>query len=231
MNRFDYVKVLLYAYPKLGELAEAVGSGAEVKACLSFRSKMDAAALIETIAEEIVTSKKLYLLKRDLDKIVASCGMRQRYLLEYKYFRRKRVLKEQFGGFTLSVCERSYFRMQAALLSEMLEKFEAAGWTRARFFGEFSSFQPFMRILGALYEGKERAIVFKRRKKELALCQNSGNSCGAGEERLPRKTNRAITIRAAAATQMMTICVPESPSFGSSISPPPAPSSTSPDDA
>lgn len=231
MNKFDHVKVLLYAYPKIEALAEAVGEGARIKAFLSFRSVQTADALAEKIAEEIVISKKLYLLKGEMDQILSSCSVKTRYLLEYKYFRRKRVLRDEFRGFSLPVSEREYFRMQTALLLKMSAKFNAAGWTRERFLREFSSFGPFMRVFRALGAGRERAVVYKRRKKQLALCQNSGNSCGAETARLPRRTNRAITIKAAAETQMMTICVPESPSFTVSSSPPPAPSSAPPEEA
>ncbi len=232
MNRFDYVKVLLYAYPKLDALAEAAGCGAEVKAFLSFRSEEDALVLAERIAEEIIMSKKLSLWKEELDLIFSQCSERELYLLEYKYFRRKEFLKGRFAEFSLEMSERSYFRMQNALLSSLAARFAAAGLTRGRFFREFSTYRPFMRVLAALSGGRERAVVFKRRKKQLALYQNSGNSCGAGGDFLPRRTNKAITINAAAATQMMTICVPESPSPGSSTAaPPPSPSPISPEDA
>ena len=54
MTKYDYVKVLLYAYPKLDALAEAEECGAENRALLSFREKRDALFLAERIAENIV---------------------------------------------------------------------------------------------------------------------------------------------------------------------------------
>lgn len=232
MNRFDYVKVLLYAYPKLDALAEAAGGGAQVKAYLSFRSPRDALGLSERIAEEIVMSKKLFLLREELDKVISTCSERELYLLEYKYFRRREVLRGKFSRFSLDVSERTYFRMQNALLSSVFARLTAAGLTRERFLRDFSSYRPFMRVLAAVCGGKERAIVFKRRKKLLALCQNSGNSCGAAGERLPRKTKNAITINAAAAAQITAICVPESPCCGSGVVSPPSPAPlSSPEEA
>ena len=60
---YEYIKVLLYAYPKLKELAEAIAAGAEIKALLSFRSAADTQKLAETIAEEIARSEQLLELK------------------------------------------------------------------------------------------------------------------------------------------------------------------------
>lgn len=231
MDRFDYVKVLLYAYPQLKELADAASSGAEVKAYLSFRCERDALSLAEEIAGDIVLSKKLSFLKKKLDWVVGGCTRRERYLLEYKYFRRKRILRGEFADFSLGLCERSYFRLQCDLLHDIRQRFLKAGLTRERFLRDFSSFKPFMRVLRAVSGGRERTVVYKRRNKQLALFQNSENSCGAGGDFLPRSTNSAITISAAAATQMMTICVPDSPSLSAAGAPPPSPLSISPEEA
>lgn len=211
MNQVDYAKVLLYAYPKLDMLREAVESGARIKALLSFRSRGGALAVTERIVCEIVTAKKLALLKGELDEVLSVCSERELFLLEYKYFRRKELLRGKFSGFRLECSERSYFRMQNALLSKLATRLVAVGWTEKRFFAEFGDFKPFMRVFRAIREGRERAVVFKRRKRQLMLRQNSGNSCGDGADFLPRKTITAIAATATAATQTIAICTPESP--------------------
>ena len=49
-----YVKVLLYAFPKMKELASAISAGAEVKATLSFRALGDTFAVAESVANEVL---------------------------------------------------------------------------------------------------------------------------------------------------------------------------------
>lgn len=211
MNKHDYVKVLLYAYPKLDALREAVECGVEVKAVLSFRARQNATELFERVAEEIVIAKKLSLLKRKLDEVFSRCSERDLFLLEYKYFRRKDVLREKYAGYEPNCSERNYFRLQNALLTKVAALLLAAGVTEKRFFREFRHYAPFMRVFRAIREGRERAVVFKRRDREIAFRQKSSGSGGAF---LPRRTNIAMTASAAAATQMMAICPPESPAAG-----------------
>ena len=50
---FEYAKAVLYAYPHLAALAEAVGQSAENQAMLSFRSMESTLALAEKIAAEV----------------------------------------------------------------------------------------------------------------------------------------------------------------------------------
>lgn len=217
MDNLVYVKVLLYSYPKLDALSDAVGCGAENKALLSFRGRGDALSIAEKIAEEIVISKKLSLLKGELDRAISNLSDLELFLLEYKYFRRKEYLKGKFADFVLDCSERSYFRMQNTLLAKISSKLKVLGYTRERFFSEFGEFAPFMRVYRAVAEGRERVIVFKRRKRSLPL-QNSGSSCGAGVGFFPRSTKTAIAASATVATQMIKICIPENPSEGTSVS-------------
>ncbi len=176
MERYTYVKVLLYAYPKLDALAEAVAGGAEVKALLSFRMPADACRLAEKIAEEVVSAKRLSCLKSELEELWEGFSEEELFLLEYKYFRRKGELSGRFAGRTLPFSERSYFRMQNALLQKVAARLIARGWTERRFFAEFGGFAPFVRVYRALKEGRERAVVFKRRRRELVFGQNSETS-------------------------------------------------------
>lgn len=232
MNKFDYVKVLLYAYPKLDALADAIESGTEVKALLSFRGRGDAIGIAEKIAEEIVTAKKLSLLKRELDDVLTVCNEREMFLLEYKYFRRKAYLKGKFAGFAPKYSERNYFRKQNALLSKIAARLLQFGWSEERFLSEFQANKPFMRVFRAVREGRERAVVFKRRKRGIDFLrkgtQNSDSSCGTGAGLLPRRTKTAIAASASPAAQIIAICRPESPDCGASTVP--LPPSSSPDE-
>lgn len=173
MSGYEEVKTMLYAYPKLEMLAEAAEAAAEVKALLSFRAREDALGSAERVAEEILSGKRLRLLKNALDGVLEGLGGEELFLLEYKYFRRKDRLQECTEA--LSCSERSYFRKQNALLAKVAAELVRRGWTKARFFALFGGYPPFMRVYRALRAGRERAVVFKRVRKGIAF-QNSGNS-------------------------------------------------------
>lgn len=209
MKNHNYVKVLLYAYPRLDSLVEALESGVEVKALLSFRESKDVFTVFEELGEEIVTAKKLVLLKERLQALFQGCTYREKYLLEYKYFRRREILRDKYSGYEPECSERNYYRLQHALLEKLASKLIASGFDEKKFFEEFSDFPPFMRVYHAISSGKERAVVFKRTDRGIVFRQKS--SCMGDGERFPRRTNSAIANSAAAARTIMAICVPESP--------------------
>lgn len=219
---YDYVKVILYAYPHLAALAEAVGIGAENKAYLSFRGGESALALAEKIAEELAVKSRLLALLEDAEVAVGACSREERFLLEYKYFRRKRVLREAYAGMTMACSERHYFRRQAALLRKMASQFCLRGWTEAAFLRAFGSFSPFLRALAALSAGREKALVPHRSKREIAFRIQKSEECEAG--RLPRRTSTAITTVAAQMRQMTTMGTTlsegDSSGAGAVVSPP-----------
>lgn len=208
MNGFEYVKVTLYAYARLDELAYAVAEGAKVKAALSFRSYDDTFTLLEKIANEVLLSQKLHGLKRFLDGVLLSLNEEERFLLEYKYFRRKKVLRE--SDMCLPCSERSYFRRQTAVFRTVCSRFLAGGWTEQKFLEEFSLYSPFMRFLKALKEGRERTIKRKRTQRDL-IFQKSESSRGSATGRLPRITMTAITTAATHTRQMTTTCTADIP--------------------
>ena len=171
---YEYAKTILYAYPHLSALAEAVGQSAENKAMLSFRSGGDALTLAEEVAAALATKSRLLSLKEAADGAIGACGEEERFLLEYKYFRRKRELKK-YGGAQFACSERSYFRHQAALLKKMAFLLSVRGWTEEAFLKAFCDFSPFLRALKWLAAGRERALVAHRRRRGIAFRHTSGS--------------------------------------------------------
>ena len=202
---YEYAKVILYAYPYLPALAEAVGVGAENKAYLSFRGRESTLALAETIAEELAVKSRLLRLKKAADEAVAACSEEELFLLEYKYFRRRRLLAERFAGMADSCSERHYFRRQAALLKKIVSALALRGWTEQAYFAAFGAFSPFCRVLAALGEGQETAIVAHRNRRGIALCAQKSDRPRSADL-LPRSTSTATATAAAHRIQMTTIC-------------------------
>lgn len=221
MLKTNYVKVLLYAYPKMEELADAISAGAEIKAALSFRALGDTLSVAEAVAGEVLRAAGLREVYAEIGEVLSRCSEEELYLLEYKYFRRKTVLVSRFKRAVLSCSERSYYRRQSVLLKKIAALFLARGMTEDWFFKEFSEFPSFMRVYRVIAEGKEKSIVARRRKRAMACVQKSENSSCAEEGGFlfPSSTKTAIAATETHNAQRKNICKPESPSFFSSDGP------------
>lgn len=208
MSDYEYEKVLLYAYPKLDELAEAVSASVEVKAVLSFRAVGDCLGIAEKIVKEIDVSRKLRAVREQMDGILARLSGEELFLLEYKYFRRKKRLRE-LKEKTPRCSERSYFRRQAALLKKISSAFISRGMDERWFLNAFSQYPPFLRVYRALKEGRECSLVRKREKRGVSFSQNSASSRGGTAARLPRRTNADTATTDAQAAHRRKICIPD----------------------
>ena len=217
MKEYLYVKLLLYAYPKLEVLEDAERSSAEIAAALSFHARCDAYTSAVKVADRVLMARRLGLLCDTLEEIISACTEEERFLLEYKYFRRKAELAaEPAEKRLLGYSKRTYFRLQQNLLSKVAAMLRRRGYTRERVAEEFGEYPPFRRVYRALREGRERAVIKKRREGALEFTQNS--SAGAGRF-FPLKTNAITASTASAAAQMATICTGVSEGeAGSSVS-------------
>lgn len=171
---YEYVKVILYAYPKLEEIAEATERSGENKAALSYRAPDDTYTVALSVAEEFFLAERIRALKKTVDEMLSGLSAEERFLLEYKYFRRKNRLKE--GG-KLSCSERSYFRRQDELFLRVCVYFAGKGITEHTFRARYGDFPCFMKLYGALRAGRESALAGKRRKRGVAF-QSSARSSG-----------------------------------------------------
>lgn len=167
---YDYVKAVLYAYPALDEIGEAVLCSAKNKAMLSYKSPQSTEKVAEEILRELRTGEALQELRAAIDSLLAGCSEEELYLFEYKYFRRKSVLQARFSRFCLPYSERSYFRSQERLLRKAGAHFLKQGWTEARFLRETGGL--FKKVLRAISSGREGAVS-RQRKRGRALCQGS----------------------------------------------------------
>lgn len=203
----DHAKAILYVYPMMGALAEAVRTAAENKALLSYRSRSSALHDLEAVAEEIFLGERLDSLKEVLDGIVSRLSEEERFLLEYRYFRRKKILKRY--GTELCYSERSYFRKQERLLRKISAKLAASGVTREYFLEAFANSGCLMKVYRAVACGGELKICARREKRPLRF---HGSEFSGGTDFLPRATKTAMTRTATAASVMRTICTADSPS-------------------
>ena len=171
---YEYVKVILYAYPKLDEIAEATERSGENRAALSYRAPDDTYTIALSVAEEFFLAERIRALKKLVDEMISGLSREEKFLLEYKYFRRKKQL-ETGGNFSCS--ERSYFRRQDELFLRICVYFAGKGITEQTFCKQYGDFPCFMKLYGALRAGRESALAGKRRKRGVTF-QSSARSSG-----------------------------------------------------
>lgn len=166
----DYQKVILLLYPKMGRLIEDIGQIVEAKARASYNGAECAERCVKKLLDYIYVRDELFFLKQQTDEIVESLGREERYLLEYKYFRRKRVLEGEFSDFCLNTSERTYFRRQQRLAARFNAALVARGLDEAWFLRTFGKV-PY--IMAALEKVRGGAGMFldKRTRGELRVHQ------------------------------------------------------------
>lgn len=209
MNKFDHVEALLFLYPRAEMLAEAVREGARVRAALSYRSPRDTLSVMESIARDMQYAEHILRWKRAIDASLRPLSASERFLLEYKYFRRRRkLIGMEETAFPLS--ERSYFRRQRELLEKLSVELNKRGYGREEFFCDFEGFSPLMRICSALGQGLERRLVERRNGGRMRFKDDQNSSASGGEgERFPRRMKNAMAATAAMPTESAAICQPE----------------------
>ncbi len=204
-----YVKVLLYAYPKLEKLAEASDRAVENKAMLSFKRRESTLTIAEEIVEEIAYARLLRAVKGEIDLLLSCCNVQEILLLEYKYFRRKKRLLA-LSEVDLGCSERNYFRKQNALIKKMTERFMRLGWTEEWFMREFSRSKAFMRAYRAVKEGRDRTVC-KRGSQNSLSCSSRMATGGL----LPRMTSMMMATAESPSATRKKMVVPEMPARSS----------------
>ncbi len=207
----DYVKVLLYAYPKLDKFAEASDRAVENKAALSFLRREDTLSVAEEIVEEIAFARLLRQINAAIGEMVAHCTLQEQLLLEYKYFRRKKKLSV-FAAVQLCCSERNYFRKQNALLKKMYELFLRRGYTEEWFFARFRRSSAFMHAYKMVRAGKDRTASKRGYQNSFS---HSSERVQAGF--LPRMTKTTIATADTPSAQRKKTVVPSTPSDATSF--------------
>lgn len=162
----DYQKVILFLYPKLSRLTEDIGKIVEAKAQASYSGKESAEACAQKILDYLYVRDCFAVLKENMDKVMEQLTREEKYLLEYKYFRRKKVLVGEFSDFSVQYCERTYFRRQKRLAGKMNNLFLRAGLSEEWFLHTFSGVSYMMAALECVHKSTE-GLVDKRSRGEL----------------------------------------------------------------
>lgn len=172
----DYQKVLLYAYPKLGRVAEDIGQIVLAKARASVMGKETALSCAEKLIGYNFLREQLLFLQGELDGLCAELTREERFLLEYKYFRRRRELAA-YADLRLQYSERTYFRRQQRLARTVNALLLRRGLSEEWFFEAFSGVPFFMAALENVRAGGEGRMVDKRTRAGIR-CRGSAERPG-----------------------------------------------------
>ncbi len=139
----DYQAVMLYIYPRLRKLEEDIVQLVEAKARASYAGKESAEACAQKMIDYLYARDRLAALREKLDGMLGSFTREERYMLEYKYFRRRKVLEGEFADIRCPFAERTYYRRQNRLAAKVNGAFMRRGMSEEWFMRTFSD-MPFM---------------------------------------------------------------------------------------
>lgn len=162
-----YQKVLLLVWPKLEKLTENIGQYAQAKAYASFSGRETAEKCVEKILDYLYIRDCFAVLQAKMEEILGKLNREERYLLEYKYFRRKKVLERDFGDIRCDYCERTYYRRQKRLGEKLNHLFLRSGMDEDWFLRTFASVPYMTGLLERVRRSGELSVVDKRTRGEL----------------------------------------------------------------
>ena len=175
----NYVKAILYAYPRMETLKTEYSEHIENKAVLSFRGRESTVELVEYLAGQIIQKEKLTALKEIVDKVWAELSPVEQTLVAIRYFGKPTKIKrfpfhsenafENFESVRSRLkgalsSERNYFRRQARLLKHIATLFRFYGLSEEVFLKEYIQIEAVKRIFDLVNDGKDKRLTISERR-------------------------------------------------------------------
>ena len=175
----NYVKAIMYAYPRMEALEKEYAEHIENKALLSFKGRERTESLLEYLAGQILQKEKLSALKEIVDKVWAQLSDVEKTLVAIRYFGKQTKIKRfpfkdekafenaEAMKFRLKGAlssERNYFRRQARLVKRLAILFRFYGLTEEVFLKEYAEIETVKRIFELVNEGKDKRLTASERR-------------------------------------------------------------------
>ena len=164
----NYQQILLYIYPKLNRFIEDIQSFINYRAVHSYHIHLKVEKNISTMLDVLDRKRKLMLAQEILTKLFEQFSDEEKYLLEYKYFRRKELLLGKYRDFPLNYSSRTYYRKQKKIEAKVNALFMQQSLDEKWFLQNFSSIPTVMQLYNDIQKGKLQ-LADKRRYSELLL--------------------------------------------------------------
>ena len=149
----DYQAAMLLVYPKLERIIRDLGQLAEAKALASYSGREATEACIGRILAYLRAKESFAALKELLGGVLAQLSREELYLLEYKYFRRRKMLEGEFADVQCAFSARTYYRRQRRLASKLNNLFLLSGADRAWFDALFADVAYMRSVLDGVRRG------------------------------------------------------------------------------
>lgn len=161
----SYIKAVLYVYPRLEKIKADYGEHIRNRALMSCSYRGATENLCEYLAREIVRKQLIGELKNTLDEVLEKMTEEERFLLELRYFGRKKHLTEYSRNTVREIAgsERNYYRRQEKALCKAGYLLKRAGLTEEVFFREYGGIETLSSVCRYIDEGKERGISPRER--------------------------------------------------------------------
>ncbi len=165
----NYVKALLYFYPMMRSTERNYGEYIRNKAIMSYDNRVPAETTVEKILEEIIKKKKFEELTNKLTSVMKELNLEDKVLLEFRYFRRKKVLKKivKNGLWKFVGSKRNYFRRQNKLEKKIYSILIKKGLTEKEFLDNYAELEEIKDIVNYIesrqdrLDGKENVFLDK----------------------------------------------------------------------
>lgn len=155
-----YEKTLLYLYPHLDKMSAALDTSLRTQAVLSYRRRESAEALVERLLLSDFQSAFLLQTKAELDGLLGAFPQEDRFVLEYRYFRRKRYMRVyEREAFRMSL--RTFYRRQHRVLQKFSAALHRRGMDEKWFLDNFSQMDWAMRVYEKVRAGRDSYLLGK----------------------------------------------------------------------
>lgn len=159
-NKGAYEKTLLYLYPHMKKMSEALKNVIETQARLSYRTRENAEALVDRLLNYGWQARFLTDTANEIELLLELFSGEERFILEYRYFRRKKALK-RYEGERLEMSLRTFYRRQHGVLKKFSSLLLQKGMDEKWFFENFSGMDWAMTVYKKVCAGKDSFILGK----------------------------------------------------------------------
>lgn len=172
---YVYQKTLLYIYPYMGRMAEAIGRAADVKAALSYRIE-DTRQAVEDVLAGIWQRGILLELKREMREMLKEFSPEEGFLLEYKFFRRKGRLLNCPEEIWRETSERTVYRRQKRILKKFSAILARRGLDERWFCENMICMDWVEAVYRKVEAGKDVRVAGKHKRSPFGRRRDQGNS-------------------------------------------------------
>lgn len=180
-SRGAYEKTLLYLYPHLETMSAALDVSLQTQALLSYRKREGAEALVERLLTADFQSRFLLGVQETLDELFGEFSREDMFVLEYRYFRRKRVMRS-YEAEPVKMSLRTFYRRQHRVLQKFSAALRRRGMDEKWFLENFSDMDWAMRVYKKVCAGHDSYIMGKYRnsplfRRETKEAKEEQNAC------------------------------------------------------